>query len=99
MESIQEKIQMQAHIAAAVLIDTIQDADKINGNEICKNLARNLMVNNEDVSSYVGDASRILDVDIFDIIDIYFWAAARMALLNVAREQKMQIKISKFPQK
>lgn len=99
MESIQEKIQMQAHIAAAVLIDTIQDADKINGNEMCKKLARNLMVNNEDVSSYVGDASRILDVDIFDIIDIYFWAAARTALLKVAREQKIQIKISKFPQK
>ena len=98
MESIQEKIQMQAHIAAAVLIDTIQDADKINGNEICQNLARNLMVNNGDVSSHLGDASRILDVDIFDIIDIYFWAAARMALLKVAREQKIQIKISKFPQ-
>ena len=99
MESIHEKIQMQAHIAAAVLIDSIKDADKINGNEICKKLARNLMANNEDVSSRVGDASRILDVDIFDIIDIYFWAAARTALLGVAREQKIQIKISKFPQK
>ena len=99
MESIQEKIQMQAHIAAAVLIDTIQDADKINGNEMCKKLARNLMVNNADVSSHLEDASRILDVDIFDIIDLYFWAAARMALLKVAREQKIQIKISKFPQK
>ena len=98
MESIHEKIQMQAHIAAAVLIDSIKDADKINGNELCKNLSRNLMANNEDVSSRVGDASRILDVDIFDIIDIYFWAAARTALLGVAREQKIQIKISKFPQ-
>ena len=97
MEVINEKIQMQAHIAAAVLLDSIKDADKINGNDLCKNLARNLMINNEDVSSYVGDASRILDVDIFDIIDIYFWAAARTALLNVAREQKIQIKISKFP--
>lgn len=95
---INEKIKMQAHIGAAVLIDSIKDADKINGNEICKNLARNLMINNEDVSSYVGDASRILDVDIFDIIDIYFWAAARTALLGVAREQKIQIKIYKFPQ-
>lgn len=99
MNTINEKIQMQAHIAAVVLIDSIKDADKIIGNDLCKNLARNLMINNEDVSSYVGDASRILDVDIFDIIDIYFWAAARTALLNVARELKIQIKISKFPQK
>lgn len=95
---IHEKIQMQAHIAAAVLIDSIKDAEKINGNDLCENLSRNLMVNNGDVSSHIEDASRILDVDIFDIIDIYFWAAARMALLKVAREQKIQIKISKFPQ-
>ena len=97
MEVINEKIQMQAHIAAAVLLDSIKDAYKIIGNDLCKNLSRNLMVNNGDVSSHIEDSSRILDVDIFDIIDIYFWAAARTALLNVAREQKIQIKISKFP--
>ena len=97
MESIHEKIRMQAHIGAAVLIDSIKDADKINGNNLCENLSRNLMVNNGDVTSQIGDASRILDIDIFDIIDIYFWTVARMALYVVAREQNIEINISKYP--
>ena len=98
MEAIHKKIQMQAHIGAAVLLDSIKDADKINGDDLCENLSRNLMVNNGDVTSQIGDASRILDIDIFDIIDIYFWTVARMALLGVAREQNIEIYISKYPQ-
>lgn len=97
MESIHEKIRKQAHIGAAVLIDTIQDYEKINGDEICETLSRNLMVNNGDVTSQIGEASRILDIDIFDIIDIYFWTVARMALYVVAREQNIEINISKYP--
>lgn len=99
MNEIHQNISKQAHIAAACLLDSIKDANEINWNDICYNVARNLQINNGDVCNIVEDASGILDMDIFDIYDLYFWAAARTALLGVAREQKMQIKISKFPQK
>ena len=98
MNEIHSNISKQAHIAAACLLDSIKDADR-NGNDLCYTIARNLQINNGDVCNIVGDASGILDMDIFDIYDLYFWAAARVALIEAARAIKIQIKISKYPNK
>lgn len=99
MNEIHSNISKQAQIAAACLLDSIKDANEINWNDICYTIAHNLQINNGDVCDIVGDASGILDMDIFDIYDLYFWAAARVALIEAARAIKIQIKISKYPNK
>lgn len=100
MNEIHSNISKQAYIAASCLIDSIKDANEVNWNDLCYNVARNIQVNNSlDVSGIIDEASGILDMDVFDIHDLYFWNVARVALYQAAIEQKMLIKISKYPNK
>lgn len=100
MNEIHSNISKQAHIAAACLLDGIQNDNEVNWNDLCYNLARNLQVNNSmDVAGIIDEASGILDMDVFDIHDLYFWNVAKVALYQAAREKKELIKISKYPNK